>query len=326
MRLLAFIFLHFSLLLLLAAVSSSIANGSSASSSTYIRSQYNLNPPPLLGASMVMDMSLTSPDDLPPLAGYDPSLTCTESERGPPSTIGDPEHSGTGSILGIGGAIPAQPPQVPPTYLSSAMSTSSGDSSTNTSSHHHNGINHNLNSRRQSSGSHSSHLRSFSTSQHIPKSINPAPSSPFKKPLNLNHNNTSSAAFGFSSNGSDSGSSMATTSSSSGGGGRQNSSSSNSGGNSASHHPGMERTNLLDSPFQSGHLPTIADVRSPDVLHCQDGPCDCLSHTLKHSLSTEELNAEMKNLEGLMKDLNSISPVNKPSSSANNQQNSSFNC
>ena len=63
---------------------------------------------------MVMDMSLTSPDDLPPLAGYDPSLTCTESERGPPSTIGDPEHSGTGSILGIGGAIPAQPPQVPP--------------------------------------------------------------------------------------------------------------------------------------------------------------------------------------------------------------------
>ena len=74
---------------------------------------------------------------------------------------------------------------------------------------------------------------------------------------------------------------MATTSSSSGGGGRQNSSSSNSGGNSASHHPGMERTNLLDSPFQSGHLPTIADVRSPDVLHCQDGPCDCLSHTLK---------------------------------------------
>ena len=149
-----------------AAVSSSIANGSSASSSTYIRSQYNLNPPPLV-ASMVMDMSLTSPDDLPPLAGYDPSLTCTESERGPPSTIGDPEHSGTGSILGIGGAIPAQPPQVPPTYLSSAMSTSSGDSSTNTS--HHNGIN-NLNSRRQSSGSHSSHLRSFSTSQHIPKS------------------------------------------------------------------------------------------------------------------------------------------------------------
>ena len=68
---------------------------------------------------------------------------------------------------------------------------------------------------------------------------------------------------------------MATTSSSSGGG-RQNSSSSNSGG-TAAHHP-EERTNLLDSPFQSGHLPTIADVRSPDVLHCQEGPCDCLSH------------------------------------------------
>ena len=30
---------------------------------------------------------------------------------------------------------------------------------------------------------------------------------------------------------------------------------------------------------------------------------------LQHSLSTEELNAEMKNLEGLMKDLNSMSPM-----------------
>ena len=99
--------------------------------------------------------------------------------------------------------------------------------------------------------------------------MNPAPSSPFKKPLNLNH--SSSAAFGFSSNGSDSGSSMVTTSSASG---RQTGSSISSGAPPAG-------GNLLDSPFQSGHLPTIADVRSPDVLHCQEGPCDCLSHSLK---------------------------------------------
>ena len=154
--------------LVFSAVSSSIANGSSASSSTYIRSQYNLNPPPLNiinanNTSLTMDLSLTSPDDLPPLPGYDPSLTCTAPSDGPPSTIGDADvsHSGAGSILGISasGAIPAQPPQVPPTYLSSAMSTSSGDSSSHTASSNHN----NLNARRQSSGSHSSsHLRSFS--------------------------------------------------------------------------------------------------------------------------------------------------------------------
>ena len=155
-------------------MSSSIANGSSASSSTYIRSQYNLNPPPLniINASMtsndrMMDLSLTSPDDLPPLPGYDPSLTCTAPSDGPPSTIGDPDvsHSGAGSILGVSasGAIPAQPPQVPPTYLSSAMSTSSGDSSSHAASNN-SGLNNNLNARRQSSGSHSStHLRSFST-------------------------------------------------------------------------------------------------------------------------------------------------------------------
>ena len=80
-----------------------------------------------------MDISLTSPEDLPP---YDPSLTCTAPSDGPPSTIGDPDvsgQSGIGSVLGVSanGAIPAQPPQVPSTYLSSAMSTSSGDSSSN---------------------------------------------------------------------------------------------------------------------------------------------------------------------------------------------------
>ena len=225
---------------------------------------------------------MTSPEDhLAPLPGYDPSFTCTAPSDGPPSTIGDPDvsHSGAGSILGISasGAIPAQPPQVPPTYLSSAMSTSSGDSSSVTAaSSNHNNLN---NARRQSSGSHSStHLRSFSNQ---PKSkftcfyirslwtsilsfTDPTPSSPFKKPLMGNLN---SSAFGFSSNGSDSGSSMATTASAA------------SSASSSSKRP----PSITDSPFQSGHLPTIADVRSPGVLHCQvDGPsCDCISHPMQ---------------------------------------------
>jgi len=53
-------------------------------------------------------------------------------------------------------------------------------------------------------------------------------------------------------------------------------------------------------------LPAMAEVRSPDVLHPQDGPCDCLSQGLQPSYSTEELNNEMKNLESVMKDLNAI--------------------
>jgi len=127
-----------------------------------------------------------------------------------------------------------------------------------------------------------------------PKSTNP--SSPFKKPL-LGNLNQSILGGLTSSNASDSGSSMATTSSGS------------SGSSSASASSKNRPPSLTDSPFQSGHLPTIADVRSPDVLHSVDGPCDCLSHPMQHSLSTEELNAEMKNLEGLMKDLNSMSPM-----------------
>ena len=91
------------------------------------------------------------------------------------------------------------------------------------------------------------------------------PSSPFKKPLigNLNQ----SILGGLSSNASDSGSSMATTSS--------------SGSSGSSSTSNKRPPSLTDSPFQSGHLPTIADVRSPDVLHPQDGPCDCLSHPMQ---------------------------------------------
>ena len=98
--------------------------------------------------------------------------------------------------------------------------------------------------------------------------------------------------------------------------------------------------------MHSGQLPSLAEVRSPEVLQQLSAEqnaaaaaaaataaavggnnCDCLSHPIRvseeteqlfnigfmksippfqPSLSTEELNAEMKNLEGLMKDLNSI--------------------
>ena len=181
------------------AVTSSIANGSASNSSTYIRSQYNLNPPPVgavnANTSLLsdrldhhMDISLASPDDLPP-PGYDPSLTLTAPSDGPPSTIDPGESSsqvGTGSIVGV--SIPSsmmhgnnamyntmvgnavQPPQLPPTYLSSAMSTSSGHSSSNSNSGGSSGNNnqghhvHNVNvhNRRQSSGSQGSHpMKSF---------------------------------------------------------------------------------------------------------------------------------------------------------------------
>ena len=187
-------------------MTSSIANGSASNSSTYIRSQYNLNPPPVgiarcnangavtANTSLLsdrldhhMDISLASPDDLPP-PGYDPSLTLTD---GPPSTIDPGESSsqvGTGSIVGVsipgsihgnsaicnvmvGNAV--QPPQLPPAYLSSAMSTSSGHSSSNSNSGGSSGNNnqgrhlHNINvhNRRQSSGSQSSHpMKSFCSS------------------------------------------------------------------------------------------------------------------------------------------------------------------
>ena len=184
-------------------MTSSIANGSASNSSTYIRSQYNLNPPPI-GATNPntsllsdrldhhMDISLASPDDLPP-PGYDPSLTLTAPSDGPPSTIDPGESSsqvGAGSIVGVsfpnnsmhlnnamcntmvGNAV--QPPQLPPAYLSSAMSTSSGHSSSNSNSGGSSGNNnqshhvHNINihnNRRQSSGSHGSHpMKSFCSS------------------------------------------------------------------------------------------------------------------------------------------------------------------
>ena len=98
------------------------------------------------------------------------------------------------------------------------------------------------------------------------------PSSPFKKPLMGNLNQ--SILGGLSSNASDSGSSMATTSSGSSGCSSGSGSGSGSGNN-------KRPPSLTESPFQSGHLPTIADVRSPDVLHVLQENCDCLSHPMQ---------------------------------------------
>ena len=172
---------------LVSAVASSIptnssvtgTNPGSASGSTYIRSQYNLNPPPPLGHGSLPPMS---PDDLPP-PGYAPSDA--------PSTIEDASVAwganttassidggsqvmcvGGGSQLGLGGGLAVAPPSLPPTYLSSAMSTSSADSSSGgsrqsssnqSSSVHNHNLNHMLNhhSNSQSSGT-SGSLKSFS--------------------------------------------------------------------------------------------------------------------------------------------------------------------
>ncbi|XP_059093555.1 neogenin-like isoform X2 [Tigriopus californicus] len=231
-------------------------NGAPGStSSTYIRSQYSLNPPPPLG----------SPDDLPP-PGYAPSDA--------PSTIEDNSGWGAnttassidgGSQMGMANgtcSIAVAPPMLPPTYLSSAMSTSSGDSSSGGS--------------RQSSSNHSQPMKSFShiipgaNHQHHhhhhqpqPKNIvRPQPTSPFKRPL----------LSGFASSSSPPGSSDSCSS----------------------------KADPDGTPMHSGQLPALGLIRSPDILNS-------LSHQITPSLSTEELREEMKNLEGLMKDLNTIS-------------------
>ena len=100
------------------------------SSSTYIRSQYNLNPPAPLPLSE---------DELPP-PGYEPSLTAPSESA--PSTIEESaganwsvihsQNQENQNCHAVGMAV--APPQLPPTYLSSAMSTSSADSSSNSGS------------------------------------------------------------------------------------------------------------------------------------------------------------------------------------------------
>ena len=96
------------------------------------------------------------------------------------------------------------------------------------------------------------------------------PSSPFKKPFPVHLKNDNCAL----SNGTNDGSSD------SGNSGSSNCETSHS--NSVT-----EKLNSIqplqvnnDAAFQSGQLPVIADVRSPDVLHNKSGPCDCLSHPI----------------------------------------------
>jgi len=241
------------------SVASSLPTGpGSCSSSTYIRSQYNLNPPPASGGCR----SLDSPHSPDPLPGYCPGPAGSE---GPPSTNGDFNWGNTttssidgGSAMSCGGCHTNQGP----TYLSSAMSTSSGDSGSVSGS----------GSRTCGSGSagsgsggsrRPSNLKSFNNlppgmSQPKAVFVRPQPSSPFKRNL-------------------------------------------------------LSSTPCNDPPatinprgMNFTPLPAMAEVRSPDILHPQDGPCDCLSQGLQPSYSTEELNNEMKNLESVMKDLNAI--------------------
>lgn len=228
------------------------SNGAPGStSSTYIRSQFSLNPPPPLG----------SPDDLPP-PGYAPSDA--------PSTIEDNSGWGAnttassidgGSQMGMANgtcSIAVPPPMLPPTYLSSAMSTSSGDSSSGGS--------------RQSSSNHSQPMKSFSHiipganhhhhhQQQQPKNIGkggmngitffvsdvkenlilvrPQPTSPFKRPL----------LSGFASSSSPPGSSDSCSS----------------------------KADPDGTPMHSGQLPALGLIRSPDILNS-------LSHQITVSL------------------------------------------
>jgi len=257
--------------------SSSVPPGSCASS-TYIRSQYNLNPPPVSSSGR----SIESPHSPDPLPGY--NYGPPESE-GPPSTIGDFNWANTttssidggSSCNGPGCQSGCQPSaNPPPTYLSSALSTSSADSGSASGS-----------GSRACSGSGSgsgggsrrpSQLKSFSLptpagiSQPKAVFVRPQPSSPFKKaPFTSGPSGDSSLG------------------------------------------PGPPAT-VNPRGLNFTPLPAMAEVRSPDVLHPQDGPCECLSHPIQPTFSTEELNAEMKNLEGLMKDLNAITgPIPMPS-------------
>ena len=101
--------------------------------------------------------------------------------------------------------------------------------------------------------------------------VRPQPSSPFKKPFPVHLKNDNCAL----SNGGNDGSSD------SGNSGSSNCETSHSGSTT-------EKTKLMqptiqvnnEAAFQSGQLPVIADVRSPDVLHNKNGPCDCLSHPI----------------------------------------------
>jgi len=272
----------------------------SQAGSTYIRSQYNLNPPPVSGAGH------HSPDPLP---GY-----CPGSE-GPPSTIGDfnwGNTTGTGSSLDGGSVLGScngchhsgNPGVMPPhcggnpgphpaaaggpgtaVYLSSAMSDiSSADSGSVSGSGSRTCGSNSGGSGSAGGGSRRpSNFKSFTnhppSGMTQPKAVfvRPQPSSPFKRPLLSSTPNDPEVL------------------------------SPGSACPPAAVGPGatVNPRGLNFTP-----LPAMAEVRSPDVLHPQDGPCDCLSQPGLQagysSNSTEELNNEMRNLESVMKDLNAI--------------------
>ena len=244
--------------------------GSTAASSTYIRSQYNLNPPP---QSQHPGGGL-SPDPLPP--GYCPGGPGVPGSEGPPSTIGDFNWGNTtgssldgGSVLGScsgchhnghGGHVAAACQAV---YLSSAMSTSSADSGSISGSGSRTCGSASGGSGSAGGGSRRpSNFKSFPgghqpcQSMSQPKAVfvrpggHQPPSSPFKRPL------------------------LSSTPCSSGDPELP------SPGDPTSRGPGatVNPRGLNFTP-----LPAMAEVRSPDALHPQDGPCDCLSQGLQVS-------------------------------------------
>ena len=243
--------------------------GSTAASSTYIRSQYNLNPPPQSSHGL-------SPDPLPP--GYNghggpPGVPGSE---GPPSTIGDFNWGNTtgssldgGSVLGSGcsgchhnghGGHHVAPGACQAVYLSSAMSTSSADSGSVSGSGSRTCGSASGGSGSAGGGSRRpSNFKSFpgaptchggmsqpkavfvrpSSSGHQP------PSSPFKRPLLSSTPCDPELP---------------------------------SPGDLTSRGTGatVNPRGLNFTP-----LPAMAEVRSPDALHPQDGQCDCLSQGLQ---------------------------------------------
>ena len=178
--------------------------------------------------------------------------------------------------MGIGGAQPVPPPQLPPTYLSSAMSTSSADSSSASGSGQTRTSRQSSSNQSSSASNNGTALKSFSSlgpnpahknigageekktfclaSQLFLISVRPQPTSPFKRPL----------LSGFS------GSNIASND----GSGQQQS-----------------------TPMHSGQLPSLAEVRSPEVLQQLSAEqsaavaassaavgknnCDCLSHPIR---------------------------------------------
>ena len=116
--------------------------------------------------------------------------------------------------------------------------------------------------------------------------VRPQPSSPFKRPLNPGSTLKQIDNCVLTTNGTNDGSSDSGNSGSSGASQLTANTSNNSGGDKPqlSIQP-LQINNAVgggssETAFQSGQLPAIADVRSPDVLHPKNGPCDCLSHPI----------------------------------------------